>query len=926
MLRRASVSLTVLSGLVHLAVFQVRAVELTTHWAYRPLVQPPVPEVRQRSWVRTPIDAFILHELETRHIAPSPAAPKRTWLRRVYFDLTGLPPRPEDARAFLDDRSDDAGERLVDRLLASPRYGERWARHWMDVAHFAETHGNDQDRIRTNAWPYRDYLIASFNADKPYARFLQEQVAGDALFPGDPQATVALGVLAAGPWDESSIRDIREDTLDRQIARYIDRDDMLTTVMQTFASTTVQCARCHNHKFDPIPQTDYYALQAVFAGVDRADRAYDADPRIHRRRQELLALKRRIERGDSALLLNEAAQSEAAEWESSLAAGRTVWKPLVPRMFTSSGGATLTIQSDGSLLASGTRPERDTYRITTEPGSGLITAVRLETLTDDSLPHGGPGRQENGNFHLSEFQLMVASSGLAEPREVPLRKATADFDQEGWTIAHALDRNEATAWGIHPREGQPHQAIFELKEPLALTNGNKLVFVLKQLHGSSHLIGRARLSATSESAPAMTDILPAEIQQALTLAVQLRSEAQRSALAAYVLKERVARELAALPKPSLVYAAAADFVPDGGLKPSGSPRPVRVLRRGEITKPLELATPGALSCVSNLPARFSLTVPEDEAARRAALARWLADRDNPLVWRSIVNRVWRDHFGRGLVDTPNDFGRMGEAPSNPELLDWLAVWFRDEARGSLKRLHRLIVTSATYRQSAQAVAPRMTPGTPGEGTRPSSVESVVGVAAKETRRDSVGYQDAENRLFWRMNRVRLDAEQVRDAILQITGRLDLRMGGPSDYQFDLKPGIHVTPKVDYTKFDVDSPAGQRRGVYRFLFRTLPDPFMDALDCPAGDQLIGARNASVTVQQALALWNNAFVTSQAGHLSELLEKESRNPEGQVERAFELVLGRACTRVERRDFSEHVRQYGLANCCRLLFNSNEFMFIN
>jgi hypothetical protein len=508
---------------------------------------------------------------------------------------------------------------------------------------------------------------------------------------------------------------------------------------------------------------------------------------------------------------------------------------------------------------------------------------------------------------LSEFELRVAASGTAESREVQLGRAVADFDQDGWTIAHALDRNEQTAWGIHPREGQSHQAIFELKEPLVLTNAEKLVFVLKQLHGRQHLIGRPRVSATDAAGPVSIDVLPSEIQQVLAVAAPDRSKAQRSALAAYYLKEKVARELAQLPKPSYVYAAAAEFEPDGGLKPSGGPRPVHILRRGEITKPMELAAPGALSCVTNLEARFGLADPENESSRRAALAIWLTDIENPLVWRSIVNRVWQYHFGSGIVETPNDFGRMGSPPSHPELLDWLAVWFRDDARGSLKQLHRLIVLSATYRQSSLAVTPKMEGGAAGKSS-------------------TAGELDAENRLLWRMNRTRLDAEQIRDTILQISGRLDLRMGGPSDYQFDLKPGIHVTPKVDYTKFDVDSAAGNRRGVYRFLFRTLPDPFMDALDCPAGDQLAPTRNASVTVQQALALWDNAFAARQAEHFAERLAREGGDIDRQVERAFALALGRSCTREERREFADYARRHGMANCCRLLFNSNEFIFVN
>jgi hypothetical protein len=888
----------------------------TDHWAYRPLAGPPVPVVRQASWVRTPIDAFVLSALEARQLAPSPPAEARTWLRRVYFDLVGLPPTPAEMQAFLADRSSRARERVIEGLLASPRYGERWARHWMDAAHFAETHGHDQDRIRTNAWPYRDYLIASFNADKPYTRFVREQVAGDVLFPDDPQATVALGFLASGPWDESSLRDIREDTLDRQIARYLDRDDVVTTVMQTFASTTVQCARCHDHKFDPIPQQDYYALQAVFAGVDRANRVYDNDPQTHQRRQELLRTRRRVEQADRALLLSEETQREVSDWERELAAVRPEWNVLTPQTFTATNGTILSPQPDGSLLAGGNRPERDTYTITFEAPTEQVTALRLEVLTDPSLPHNGPGRQDNGNLHLSEFVVLAAEPGRPEPSEVALSRASADFNQDNWTITHALDRQENTAWGVYPRVGQAHQAIFELKTPLTAAPGSKLSVVLKQLHGGGHLIGRPRLSATSARAPSLPELLPADIQQVFAVPAAQRTEQQRALLGAHWLKDKITRALAALPKPSLVYAAAAEFEPDGGLKPVGYPRPVHVLRRGEITRPLEPASPGALGCVNMLPARFTLPDHEAEGARRAALAQWLSDHDNPLVWRSIVNRVWHHHFGRGLVDTPNDFGRMGAAPSHPELLDWLAVWFRDEARGSLKQLHRLLLSSAVYAQASNIRSPGADRG-PARTRADSSPPRAASLPSAV---------DADNRLLWRMNRNRLDAEQVRDAVLQMAGRLELRMGGPSDLQFDLKPGIHVTPLVDYTKFDPESAAGRRRGVYRFLFRTLPDPFMDALDCPAGDQLTPARNASVTVQQALALWNNAFVACHARHLAERLERDTRDLEGQVQRAFDLVLGRPCTGAERREFCAHVRRHGLANACRVLLNSNEFMFVN
>jgi hypothetical protein len=893
------------------------APSLPDDWAFRPLNRPRVPESPAANQASlNPIDAFIRAKLEEHGFAPSPEADKRTLLRRVHFDLIGLPPTPDELRAFMADASPEAYEHAVDRLLASPRYGERWARHWMDAAHFAETHGHDQDRIRTNAWPYRDYLIGSFNSDKPYARFVQEQVAGDVLFPDDPQAVVALGFIAAGPWDESSLRDIREDTIDRQIGRYLDRDDMVTTVMQTFTSTTVQCARCHDHKFDPIPQRDYYALQAVFAGVDRANRIYDADPAVHRRRQALLQLRKRGERGERDLLLGADTQSEVAAWERERAQRPVEWKVVEPSTFVSAGGATLTRQTDGSLLAGGTRPERDTYTITVPVPISTLTAVRLEVLPDPSLPRNGPGRQDNGNLHLSEFQVLLFEPGATQARELPLVSATADFNQAGWTIEHALDRNEKTAWGIHPAEGEPHRAVFQLNQPAALTPGATLAFVLKQLHGEGHLIGRPRLSVTDVQPAARARLLPAEIERILATPSSQRSDDERQALAAFHLKEKISAELAALPKPSLVYAAASDFEPDGGLKPAGAPRQVQVLRRGDINKPQEAAMPGALSCINALPARFDLADAGDEGARRAALARWLASADNPLTWRSAVNRVWHYHFGRGLVDTPNDFGRMGGRPSHPELLDWLAVWFRDDARGSLKQLHRLIVTSATYRQV-------------------SSVDALKGSKVQSGENESTRFnpstlqpfsRDADNRLLWRMNRTRLDAEQVRDALLWISDSLDLRMGGPSDMQFDLQPGIHVTPKVDYAKFDVASPAARRRSVYRFLFRTLPDPFMDALDCPAGDQLTPSRNASVTVQQALAMWNDALVVYYAERFAERLGSTANTTEAQIRLAYEWALNRPPTGKELDELSAYARQHGLVNLCRLVFNTNEFMFVN
>src|SRR5688500_3030554 len=325
------------------------------HWAYRLLVRPRVPPVQDATRRSNPIDAFVLAKLESQGMKPSPEADRRTLIRRVYFDLTGLPPTPADVETFLTDASPGAYERLVDRLLASPRYGERWARHWMDVVHYAETHGHDEDKPRPNAWSYRDYLIRSFNEDDSYSRFVVEQIAGDVLWPDEPRATVATAFLAVGPWDQSSQMGIEDGTLDKQVARYLDRDDMIATAMSTFVSSTVHCARCHAHKFDPISQEDYYALQAVFAGVDRVDRSYDADPKVHAERKRLNREKQELAgSGKTERLLSPEVQAQVAAWEKRVGTP-AAWSVLEPTEVRSAEGATLTELEDGSILSGGKR-------------------------------------------------------------------------------------------------------------------------------------------------------------------------------------------------------------------------------------------------------------------------------------------------------------------------------------------------------------------------------------------------------------------------------------------------------------------------------------------------------------------------------------------------------------------------------------------
>jgi hypothetical protein len=874
-------------------------------WSLKPLKSVSIPETKNK-WARNEIDQFILAKLQEKSFQPSKPADKRTLIRRATYDLTGLAPTPEETQAFLNDHSTNAFAKAVDRLLANPRYGERWARHWLDVVHYADSHGHDQDRPRPNAWPYRDYVIRAFNEDKSYARFVKEQLAGDVLYPDDPNGVVATGFIVAGPWDLSSLMAIMDDTVDKKTAIYIDRDDMVMNTMSTFTSTTVHCARCHNHKFDPIPQKDYYSLQAVFAGVDRADRPYDLDAATNKKRQTLLRKKLALEINDRKTIeamLTPAVRGEIAAWEKSIN-GEGIWTILDPEKFTTASKAVLTKQKDLSLLASGESPNTDIYTITANTDLKNITAVRLEVLTDSSHPRNGPGRQpDNGNLHLSEFKVFArprnsspssSQEEKAGERRLALQNPSADFNQDSWTIEKSIDGDTNTAWGVFPETGKPHYAIFELKENVGFANGTTLTFVLEQLHGREHTILRPRLSVTTSPRPVKVESLPDNIKKLLAIIPSERTQDQTFEIAAFYLNREVDKQLAALPKPQMVYAAANDFTPALNFKPARKPRDVFVLKRGDVQKPTEPAKAGALSCITELQSQFAIADENDEGARRAALAKWITDPKNPLTWRSIVNRVWHYHFGRGIVDTPNDFGKMGAQPTHPELLDWLALWFQHNG-GSFKKLHRLIMLSAAYQQSTD--------------DNPQFDKS-----------------DSDNHYLWRMNRARLEAEEIRDTVLQLSGKLDVTMYGPPVKQFKYEdPDPNLTPHADYNSFNLDDPANLRLSIYRFIFRTVPDPLMDTLDCADAAQLTPVRNVSMTALQALSMWNNAFILRQTEHLAERLQKAG-NTRAQIKLLYQLALNREPSRNELKELSAFADKEGIASACRVILNSNEFIFVN
>jgi mono/diheme cytochrome c family protein len=868
-------------------VLQDRKLDGDTWWSLQPLHRPPLPVVKNAAWVRTPIDAFILSRLEQEGLAPNPEADRRTLIRRVSYDLLGLPPTPAEIDAFVNDKAPDAYTQLVDRLLASPRYGERWGRHWLDVAHYGDTHGYDKDKLRPNAWPYRDYVIRAFNDDKPYTRFVQEQLAGDVLYPGTRDGIVALGFLAAGPWDFVGQVELREGTLDKQITRNLDRDDMVATTMNTFAGLTVQCARCHDHKFDPISQEDYYSLQAVFAAVDRANRPYEPNAAVAEKRAELAKrqaeLAARRQRLDAKIL--QLAGPELAAIDKRLDALSRAAKGAERPEFGYHSQIAVTPDVVKWVQVDLGRPTaiehivyvgcHDTFN-NIGAGFGFPVRYKIEIADDpefkkDVLTVADQTRADVPNPGVKPQSVAVGGKRARYVRMTATKLALRAGDY----IFALAELSVLTPQGGNAAAGAPVTALDSIEAPPRWRKANLVDGYYYGVGKEDHLPELAKLHEQRRAI--LNRVADAALQRDIT-------EIERA------LKDTAA-QLAALPPPGMVYAAATHFAAEGSFTPTkGKPRPIYLLRRGSEKHPVREVGPGTVACLSGLESHFPPSLSEGE--RRAALARWITDPRNPLTWRSIVNRVWHYHFGRGLVETPNDFGRMGATPSHPELLDWLAVEFRDSGQ-SLKQLHRLLVTSAAYRQ---------------------------------TSADNAAFNriDGSNRLLWRMNRRRLEAEAVRDTVLAVSGRLDLTMYGPGFKPFGFKDDH--SPHYLYAEHNPDDPASHRRSVYRFLVRSVPEPFMETMDCADPSLRVEKRNETLTALQALALLNDKFMVRMAEHFAGRIEMMGPDLPARLTAGYRLALGRAPTAEEITLLTGYAQKHGLANACRLILNTNEFCFID
>ncbi|MEW4568826.1 PSD1 and planctomycete cytochrome C domain-containing protein [Tautonia sp. JC769] len=831
------------------------------HWAFQAPELPELPSVSDPSWPRNPIDHFILARLDAEGLSPAPEADRTTLIRRLALDLIGLPPTPEEVDAFVNDPSPEAYENLVDRLLASPHYGERWGRRWLDLARYADTNGYEKDRERS-IWPYRDWVIDALNDDLPFDQFTIEQLAGDLLPDPSIDQRVATGFHRNTMINEEGGIDVEE-------FRYAAVVDRVATTGSTWLGLTVACAQCHTHKFDPITQREYYQLFAFLNNADEPELALP-DPEILRRRAELQAEIDAVVAslpflfpvpddapGGESLTEDERRRqhraASMARWEADLTTFD--WTPIAPSSLASKNGATMEVLDDRSVLVSGDTPNQDVYTVELETDLEGITGLRLEVLPHESLPDGGPGRAplfSVGDFLLTEFEV-EASSGEDTPERVAIAQASEDYAEKGHPAAKAIDGVYDTGWNVKGAIGEPHAAVFAFAEPIGEGEKTRLVLTLRQEYIHQMTIGRFRLSTTTDSGSVRASGLPAEIEAIARIPAHERTPEQADQITAYYLSvapeleeqhQRIASLRKAMPKlPTTMVMQER--------RPEHS-RTTQIHQRGEFLQPTGNAVePGVPSVLHPLP--------DDQPLDRLGLARWLVSEDNPLVARVTVNRLWSGHFGRGIVPTLDDFGTRGEPPSHPDLLDWLAVTFVNEG-WSQKAIHRLIVTSATYRQS-------------------SAVDR------------SLVDRDLENVLLARGPRFRLEAELVRDLALSASGLLNPTVGGPSVYP-PQPAGVTALAYGGPGWPTSTGPDRYRRGLYTFTKRTAPYAAFTTFDAPTSEVTCTRRERSNTPLQALTLLNDPVFLEAAQALARRVVSElpEADAEARAARAFRLCLSR------------------------------------
>ena len=823
----------------------VQDAKIEKHWAFSAPTRPRTPDVKSNAWVRNPVDKFILAKIEKANLTPSPEASKETLIRRASLDLTGLPPTLEEIDRFLGDSHPDAYEKLVDSLLASPHYGERWGRWWLDAARYADTNGFEKDRPRS-IWPYRDWVIKAFNDDKRFDQFTVDQLAGDLLPNPTLEQRVATGFLRNSMFNE-------EGAVEPEKFRVEALVDRIDTLGKTFLGLTVNCAQCHTHKFDPIKHKEYYQLYA-FLNNDEEPSIDVPDEKMIAKRNEIRAAVEKIEAELTAQTPD--LPRRLAEWEEKSKKDVGNWTVLEGVNAFGTVGLRFENLPDHSLIARADNNAKYTYTAKAKTKLKDITGVRLELLTDESLPRNGPGRAPSGGLFLSEFSVSAAPDGRTEAAEkVAISGATADFSRPEHPIKDAADGDSLTYWDIEAGEGtrnQDRKAVFVFKQPVGFDAGTNLTFLLSQKQDNNTNIGRFRLSVTTDSNP-QVDPVPATVRQILTIPAAQRTRNQQREIFSYY--------RTTVPEWAAANQRIKDLLNDWPYGPTTLalttrkwPRETHIFKRGDWLAPGDAVTP-------DTPA-FLHPFPQGAPRSRLGLARWIVDGENPLTARVIVNRVWQQYFGAGLVATPEDFGTRSDRPSHPELLDWLALEFRDKG-WSFKHLHKLIVTSATYRQSSKVT--------------PQSLEA-----------------DPTNRWLARAPRPRVDAEVIRDIALSASGLLSRKIGGPSVFP-PLPPGVLDLGFAAAQFATWETSTGEdryRRGLYTFWKRTTPYPSLLVFDAPNADVSCTRRIQSTTPLQALTTLNDQTFVEAAQSLALRVWREGGGDErAKMIYAFRLCTGRA-----------------------------------
>jgi len=844
------------------------------HWAFRGPARPPLPPVRNGAWVRNPIDRFVLARLEQAGLAPSPEADRVTLIRRLSLDLIGLPPTIKEVDDFVADKSDRAYEKVVERLLASPHYGERWGRLWLDAARYADSDGYEKDMSR-QIYFYRDWVVGAFNRDLPYDQFVIEQLAGDLLPQPTQDQRVATGFLRNSMLNEEGGIDVEQFRMDAMF-------DRMDALGKSVLGLTIQCAQCHEHKFDPMTQAEYYRLFAYL------NNDHEAFPVVYTREEQKRAsqISRRIRLIEDGLKRQTPDwEMRMSEWEAKVKDDQPHWTVLKVQHVGDHDQHYFYLK-DGSVLAQGYAPTRfeEAFQGTTDLKE--IRAFRLELRNDPNLPAGGPGRSFMGTCALTEFKVEVADA--KEPgkkTKVKLETATADyanperplepnFDDRSkrrrltGPVEYAIDGKDETAWGIDAgpgRRNQPRKAVFATSQNVAQPGGTVVTFRLVQRHGGwnsdDHMnnnLGRFRFSVCGDGS-ATADPLPQQVRDIFTVPRVQRTPLQQAVIFSYW--------RTTVPEWQEANAWIEELWrgwPQGdttlALVQRDEPRVTHVLKRGNFLKPGKEVTAG-------VPAFLHPLTDAKAAANRLTLARWLVDRRAPTTARVFVNRVWQAYFGTGIVATPEDFGLKGDKPSHPELLDWLAVEFMDNGgvdprRGwRIKHMHRLIVGSATYRQSSRVIGELLD-------------------------------KDPQNRLLARGPRLRVEGEIVRDIALAASGLLDPKLGGPCI--FTPAPAFLFVPPASYGPFNwLQAQGGDRyrRALYTFRRRSTPYPMLQTFDVPNGDFSCVRRNRSNTPLQALTTLNETIFMDCARALAARALKEGGTSDGErLTYAFRLCLGR------------------------------------